>query len=157
MTPTSQELPPPSVDHELLTIADRRGMQQGRHAQLIYLVDYVMTHGSSKAPVLDFSAELFRVLGYNYGSRLARRRVGIDYLSCGAKRRTTADVCIFDAVQNEFLLLVQADKMAFPRDPFGPQVRLVEKAVAAFHTNNANREAAGNPPLAEMVVIPPFC
>ncbi|KAI0299822.1 hypothetical protein BC826DRAFT_966821 [Russula brevipes] len=152
MAPTSQELPPPSVDNELLTIADRRGMQQGRHAQLIYLVDYVMTHGSSKAPVLDFSVELFRVLGYNSGSRLAQRRVGIDYFICGAKRRTTADVCIFDAVQNEFLLLVQEDKMAVRRDPFGPQVQLVVKAVAAFHMNNASREAAGCPPLAEMVM-----
>jgi hypothetical protein len=125
-------------------------MQQARHVQLICMIDYAMNPGSLGAPAIDFSVELFHVLGYNYRSRIARRRVAVDYSICGAKRRTAADVCIWDPDQNEFLLLVQQDKMAH-RDPFGPQVQLVVKAIAAFHNNNANREAAGRPPLAEKV------
>ncbi|KAI0299807.1 hypothetical protein BC826DRAFT_966809 [Russula brevipes] len=64
-----------------------------------------------------------------------------------------ADVCLFDASQHDIVLLVQEDKMALSsKDPFGAQVQLVVKAIAASNKNNASMEAAGLHPLAENVM-----
>ncbi|KAI0299862.1 hypothetical protein BC826DRAFT_993782 [Russula brevipes] len=76
----------------------------------------------------------------------------IDFFNCGTKRRTKADVCLFDPFQNDILLLVQEDKRASLWDPSSAQARLVIKAVAVFNKNNASREVAGLPPLAERVM-----
>ncbi|KAI0299842.1 hypothetical protein BC826DRAFT_966837 [Russula brevipes] len=148
MAPTTffglQELPPPSVDQELLAVADANDMQQALHAELINLLDLTMIPGSEESSAVDFSAKLFRVLGYDYWNRVARTRMSIDLFICGEKRHTKAD--------NTILLLVQEDKRVFPGDPLDAQAQLVAGAVAAFNTNNASREAAGLPPLAEKVM-----
>ena len=91
-------------------MVDGDGMQQALHAKLIHLLDLAMTPGDIGSFVVDFSLALLRVLGYNHQDRVARTRMGIDFFICGTKRRTKANVCLFDAFQNVILLLVQEDK-----------------------------------------------
>jgi hypothetical protein len=124
-------------------------MQQPLHAGFIHLLDFTMTPGDMGSCVVDFSVMLLKVLGYILRDRVPRTRMGIDLFICGRKRRTKADVCLFDARQNDIVLLIQEDTTA--RSSKDPQVQLVVKAIAAFNENNATREAAGLHPLAEQV------
>jgi hypothetical protein len=61
---TSQELPQPVIDQELLTILDADNMQQDRNAELIGLLDLAMIRDKGETAVDDFVVELFKVLGY---------------------------------------------------------------------------------------------
>jgi hypothetical protein len=124
-------------------------MQQPLHARLIRLLDLAMTPGDLGSFVVDFSVALLKVLGYNPQDWVPRTRMDIDFFICGRKCRTEADVCLFDARQNDIVLLVQEDTTALSSKD--PQVQLVVKAIAAFNKNNARREAAGLHPLAEKV------
>ncbi|KAI0299861.1 hypothetical protein BC826DRAFT_906062 [Russula brevipes] len=58
-----QELPPPSVDQELLTIADGDSMQRALHTELIHLLDLTMNPGNFGSFVVDFIVALLEVLG----------------------------------------------------------------------------------------------
>ncbi|KIJ10544.1 hypothetical protein PAXINDRAFT_85890, partial [Paxillus involutus ATCC 200175] len=115
---------------------------QDRHAHLINLLDFAERH---ETVVVDFAVELFEFLGY--ASR-ERTRVDLPLFICGEIRHVKTDVCIVDLSQNDTLLLVQKDKKL---KPLNARAQLVAEAVAAFNENNAHREAAGLPPMAEKV------
>jgi hypothetical protein len=70
---------------------------------------------------------------------------------CGEQRHAKTDVCIMDVAQDCCLLLVQEDKRLGDREPINAHAQLVAEAVAAFNWSNAQREAAGHPPLADRV------
>ncbi|KAN0094466.1 hypothetical protein V8E55_002753 [Tylopilus felleus] len=135
-----QALPQPLVDQELLSIVDAGAMQQDRHAELITLLDLAM-----------IPETLFKVLGYVRRERVARTRADLPLFICGEIKHAKTDVCIIDRSQNEILLLVQEDKREH-WEPVNARAQLVAEAVAAFNENNANREAAGLPPMAEKVM-----
>ncbi|KAF8329841.1 uncharacterized protein EI90DRAFT_3145889 [Cantharellus anzutake] len=124
-------------------------MQQDRHAELIAYLDLAMKPGKGETGVVDFSVELFRLLGYVHRERLARRRADLPLLICGENRHAKTDVCVVDGTQNDILLLVQEDKMLALRKPVNARAQLVAAAIAAFNENNAQRGAIGFPPLAE--------
>ena len=124
-------------------------MQQDRHAELITLLDLAMIENGETA-VDDFTVELFKVLGYVRRERVARTRADLPLFICGEIKHAKTDVCIIDRSQNEILLLVQEDKREH-WEPVNARAQLVAEAVAAFNENNANREAAGLPPMAEKV------
>ncbi|KIK01024.1 hypothetical protein K443DRAFT_678803 [Laccaria amethystina LaAM-08-1] len=145
---TSQELPQPVIDQELLTILDADNMQQDRNAELIGLLDLAMIRDKGETAVDDFVVELFKVLGYVHRQRLARTRVDLPLLICSEQIYATTDVCILDRSQNDILLLVQEDKRS---EPISARAQLVAEAVAAFNKNNARREAMGLSPLVSKV------
>jgi hypothetical protein len=148
---TSQELPQPVIDQELLNILDANAMRQDRNAELIGLLDLAMIPDKGETAVDDFAVELFKVLGYVRRQRLARTRVDLPLLICGKERHAKTDVCIVDRSQNDILLLVQEDKRLQQLESFNARAQLVAEAVAAFNENNAQREAMGLPPLASKV------
>ena len=67
---TSQELPQPVIDQELLNILDADAMGQDRNAELIRLLDLAMIPDEGETAVDDFVVELFKVLGYVHRQRL---------------------------------------------------------------------------------------
>jgi len=127
-------------------------MQQDRHAELITYIDLAMIPEKHETAVHDFAVELLKVLGYVRRTRVARTRVALSILICGENRHANTDVCIVDRSQNDILLLVQADKRLELVEPVNAQAQLVAEAVAAFNENNAQRETAGLPPMAEKVM-----
>lgn len=141
-------MPQPSVDQELLTIADAGLMQQDRHAMF---VDFAMISDRGGTGVVDFSVELFKVLGYANRSRLACTRMSLPLFICGETRRTRTDVYIVDRFRNDILLLVQEDKRLEHGESFNRRAQLVAEAVAAFNENNLSREELRLPPLAAKV------
>ena len=148
---TSQALPQPPVDQELLNLVDAGAMQQDRHAELITLLDIAMIPEKDETAVDDFAVELFRLLGYVRRQRVARTRADLPLFICGEMRYAKTDVCIVDRSQNDILLLVQEDKRLEQSEPVNARAQLVAEAIAAFNENNAQREAAGLPPMAEKV------
>jgi hypothetical protein len=142
---TSQELPQPSVDEELLTVTDAGLMQQDRLAGLITLLDMAMTPEIGETAVVDFAVVLFKVLGYSRRERVARTRVDIPFFICGEVRHAKTDVCLVDR-NDIFLFVVQEDKRLENVEPINAGAQLVAEAVAAFNENNRQRKAAGLPP-----------
>ena len=72
-------------------------------------------------------------------------------LVCGEDRYAKTDVCIVDRLQNDILLLVQADNRLQKLEPISVQAQLIAEAVAAFNENNAQTELMGLPPLVSRV------
>ncbi|KAF9517591.1 hypothetical protein BS47DRAFT_510323 [Hydnum rufescens UP504] len=124
-------------------------MQQDCHAELITYLDLAMIPEKAEPAVDDFAVELFKLLGYVHRERVARTRADLSFLSCGENRDAEMDVCIVDRSQNDILLLVQKDKRLELIEPVNARAQLVAEAVAAFNTNNVQREVAGLPSLAE--------
>ncbi|KAF9513464.1 hypothetical protein BS47DRAFT_1372544 [Hydnum rufescens UP504] len=143
------DLPQPLVDQELLSNINAGAMQQDRHAVLITYLDVAMRAQDDETAVDDFVVELFRVLGYVRRERIARTWVDLSLLICGENRHAKTDVCIVDGSRNDILLLVQEDKRLELNEPANARAQLVAEAVAAFNENNAQRDVAGLPPLAE--------
>jgi len=143
----SQELPEPSVDQELLNIANADAMQQDCHNDLL---DLVMIPAPS-TPVIQFAAKLFEVVGYLGEDRIAFEWMDLPLIICGKLKHLKSDVCIVDLSQNEILLVAQEDKMTVLGGTYLARIQLVAGAVAAFNHNNLQREKAKLPPLAEKV------
>lgn len=80
-----QELPPPTVDPELLFNADAEAMEQDCNAKLITYL-YLAKEDQFTA-ILDFTAELLRVLRYARRQRLVRTRVDLPLLICDVNTR----------------------------------------------------------------------
>ncbi len=129
-----QALPPPQVDPEILEHVEAADMIQDRNAELISLLDL-------ESAVVDFTVELFKVLGYVKRDRVARTRVDLPLLICGEYHHARTDVCLVDHSRNDILLLVQEDN----------ESQLVAEAVVAFSRNNQSRRDIGLPPLDEKV------
>ncbi len=106
----SQELPQPSVDQELLSIADADAMQQDYNNELIDLVDLILIPAPN-LPVVEFAAQLFEVVGYVGGDRIAFRWMDLPLVLCGKLKHVKAEVCIVDLSQYEVLLVAQEHKM----------------------------------------------
>ena len=81
-----QDLPHPSVDQELLGIADAGAMQQDRHAELTNPLDLAMIPEAGETAVDDFAVELFKLMGYVRRDRIARTRVDLFLFICGEIR-----------------------------------------------------------------------
>jgi hypothetical protein len=65
-------LPVPSIDQELLGIADANAMEEDRHAELVNLLGLAMIPQEGETAVDDFAVELFKALGYVRRNRVAR-------------------------------------------------------------------------------------
>ena len=85
----------PSVDSELLENLEANAMQQDRNAVLVTLLDLAMTQ-RGETGVVDFTVELFRILGYAHRNRVACRRRDLGFLVCGKRRHVDTDICILD-------------------------------------------------------------
>jgi len=138
------------VDQDLLRNVDSDAMQQDHHAQLIAYLDLAMIPEMGEAAMIDFIIDLFKALKYVCRDRLAHTRMDLPLLICGENRHAKTNVCLLDYSQNEILLVVQADKI-LEHGPIESPAQLIAEAVAAFNKNNAQREVAGHPPLAEKV------
>ncbi|KAJ8469777.1 hypothetical protein ONZ45_g16780 [Pleurotus djamor] len=143
-----KELPSPSVDSELLANSDASATQQDHHAQLLTYLDLTIIPEKEEPAVLDFTVALFKNLGYVRRQRVARTRVNLPLLICGENKHAQADALLLNtSPENDILLLVQACKRLDRLDPVCTKAQLVAQAVAAFNENNAQREAAGYPPI----------
>ena len=83
---------------------------------------------------------------------MARTQVDLSLLICSENRHAKTDVCIVDCSQNDtILLIVQKDRGLEHWVPDIARAQLIVEAVAAFNQNNAQRDEAARPPLAEKV------
>ncbi len=128
-----QALPQLQVDPEILEHVEAVDMIQDRNAELISLLDL-------ESAVVNFTVELFKVLGYIKCDRLARTHVDLPLFICSEYRHARTDVCLVDCSQNN-ILLIQEDNEA----------QLVAEAVAAIAQNNQSRSDVGLPPFDEKV------
>jgi len=152
-----QTLPEPQVDPELLTALHAAQVANDRNAELLNLLDMAMVvPWAGESAVDDFTAALFRALGYAQRNRVARTRRDMSLFICGEFKRAQADVCTIDYDQNDILLLVQEDKRFHEGDGADPQAQLIAEAIAAFDTNNEQRIKLGRDPLDEKVRISTF-
>ncbi|KAH9969997.1 hypothetical protein BGW80DRAFT_1229586 [Lactifluus volemus] len=126
-------------------------MQQDRFATLVALLDIATTPQRGETAVVDFTVELFKVLGYTHRERVARTRAETQLFVCGETICTKPDICLFDRSRKDFLLVVQEDKSLENMESGNAPAQLVAEAVAAFNGNNSQRDAFGLPPLAEKV------
>ncbi|KAJ8522195.1 hypothetical protein ONZ45_g1219 [Pleurotus djamor] len=123
-------------------------MQQDQHAQLLAYLDLTIIPEKEEPAVLDFTVTLFKYLGYVRRQRVARTRVKLPLLICGENKHAQADALLLNtSPENDILLLVQACKRLDRLDPVCAKAQLVAQAVPAFNENNAQREAAGYPPI----------
>lgn len=142
-------LPPPAVDHELLTTENARDMASDSNAQLVDLLDMATRPptGSEESAVVDFVVRLFEYIGYARRHRIARTRKDIHYMICGEQRKVRMDVCLIGREQNGILLLVQEDRRNSEGSTQDPVPQLIANAIAAFDYNNSLRRAVGEEPL----------
>jgi hypothetical protein len=134
-----------------LNISDASRVQQDRFAALVALLDIATTPQRGETAVVDFTVELFKVLGYSHRERVARTRAETQLFICGETICTKPDICLFDRPRKDFLFVVQEDKSLEPMESSCAPAQLVAEAVAAFNGNNSQRDAFGLPPLAEKV------
>ncbi|KAI9458774.1 hypothetical protein F5148DRAFT_1287320 [Russula earlei] len=145
-----QELPQPSVDQELLTIADAAPMRNDRHAELITLLDLAMMPQKGDEPpwmiLSSNSSGLWAMFIENEWPARGLTSSSLSVANPGAQR---TDVCIVDRSRNDVLLVVQEDRRLENREPVNARAQLVAEAVAAFNENNIQRDAVGLPPFVE--------
>ncbi|KZT04744.1 uncharacterized protein LAESUDRAFT_657346 [Laetiporus sulphureus 93-53] len=147
-----EDLPPPSIDQEVLTTLDAANMASVPNAVLINLLDLAMApEPNGESAVDDFAVALFTNLGYVNQHRVARTRKNIPFLICGERRYAKADVCLIDRRENDILLVVQEDKR-FREDPLAVRCQLIAEAIAAFSYSNGLRESAGLEPLESKIM-----
>ncbi|PCH35992.1 hypothetical protein WOLCODRAFT_134036 [Wolfiporia cocos MD-104 SS10] len=126
-----RNMPPPTVDQEILTTQEAEDMLSDRNAELIHLLNLAMKPASiGESAADDFAVELLKQLGYVKRHRVARTRKDFSYLIY---------VCLLDRLQNDILLVIQEDKRFQPDDPRDPRPQLIAKAIAAFDYNNRLR------------------
>jgi hypothetical protein len=125
-------------------------IKQDRCTELIAYIELAMIPEMGEAAMIDFTVNLFKAVKYVRRNRLSRTRMDLPLLICGENRHAKTNVCLLDYPQNEILLVVQADK-DLEHGPIDSPAQLIAEAVAAFNKNNAQREVAGHPPLAEKV------
>jgi hypothetical protein len=105
---------------------------------LIKRLDLAMKVMEGEESVVDdFAANLLMTLGYETDQTVIRTRKDIRFDICGQQVFAKTDICIMD-VDSEIILLVQEDKSHISL--MDPEPQLVAEAIAAFQTNNANRE-----------------
>ena len=141
-------------DQEFLNNVDASSVTQNRYTKmLINYIDRAMNPEDGNTSVAEFTVFLFEALKYTYGDRVACTRLDFPLLMCGKSKHAKTIVCLLDCLQKEFLLLVHEEKMSkLEHGEFiNGQAQVVAKAVAVFNKNNAQRDAAGHPPLQEKV------
>ncbi|KIL59211.1 hypothetical protein M378DRAFT_169616 [Amanita muscaria Koide BX008] len=89
-----------------------------------------------ESAVIDFAAELLRVIGYERDDTVVRTRKIIWLNMCGQTVLAKTDVCLMNAA-SEILLLVQEDKTHI--NPSDPEAQLIAETIGAFQENNAKR------------------
>jgi hypothetical protein len=104
-----QELPQPSVDQELLSIADADAMQQDCHNELIYLVDLALIPAPS-TPVVQFAAKLFEVVGYVGGDRIAFKWMDLPLVLCGKLKHVSPMSVLSICLRTKSFLLPRSTK-----------------------------------------------
>jgi hypothetical protein len=105
----------------------------------------------AESGINDFAVALLQAVGYVLRPRAHRSGRELLLHICGERKHVNLDVCIFDRVTNQIILLVQENT----RHNTGqdPDVALVAGAIAAFQTNNSQRKQDGLPLLTEQVCI----
>ncbi|KAJ7758092.1 hypothetical protein DFH07DRAFT_884698 [Mycena maculata] len=98
----------------------------------------------------DFTVLLLTELEYVPMGRVLRTKKNIPLVICGENRQANTDVCVID--DDDILLLVQEDKRQ--GETGNPVPQLVAEAIAAFHSNNMNREQMLGLPRLPSEVVP---
>ncbi len=132
---SDSELPPPRVHDEVLTV---KYSEAAQHDDAYLLLSTKALGYCGDSPVVDFTAELFRVLGYvgRAEGRFTRTRVDLPLRVREHEMVVNVDVCIVDD-NNQVVLLAQEDKTDDEEDLGDiPEVRLIAGAIAAFGINN---------------------
>jgi hypothetical protein len=107
----TQHLPRTRVSREILKFRDASEATVVRNQELLNRLDLAMSkHNPEESAVDDFTLNLFRVLGYDQGHRVARARKNIRLPICGELRHAKTDICLLDRRQTDKMLLVQENK-----------------------------------------------
>jgi len=132
---SDSELPPPRVHDEVLTV---KYSEAAQHDDAYLLLSTKALGYRGDSPVVDFTAELFRVLGYvgRAEGRFTRTRIDLPLRVREHEMVVNVDVCIVDD-NNQIVLLAQ-DYKTDDEEEIGdvPEVRLIAGAIAAFGINN---------------------
>ncbi|KAJ7731820.1 hypothetical protein DFH07DRAFT_847003 [Mycena maculata] len=140
-------LPGPVVRHPaVLTLPGPAAAPDEDAYHFLRVLDMTMVDDSA---VDDFAVLLLKELGYLPIGRVSRMRLDIRFVICGEERYADTDVCVID--DHGIILLVQEHKRR--EETRSPVPQLVAQAIAAFHSNNRQREQIfGLPPLPSKVV-----
>jgi hypothetical protein len=145
------DLPLPPSHPDLLNKLTTEGKMDEESWQIIQYMDLAMdSRPGEESSVDDFAMHLLRTMGYA-GQALGRNlrtRKDIPLLVCGEWRHARTDVCITDL--DGILLLVQEDKRHL--EDIDPEPQLIAGAIAAFQSNNRNRNLRGMGPLNAKVI-----
>ncbi|TFK45692.1 hypothetical protein OE88DRAFT_1688800, partial [Heliocybe sulcata] len=132
------DLPLPHVHDEIITALDAAPAQNDDAYILLRTMHLAMSPREQSA-VVDFVAQLFKVIGYTGGDvgRVVRTRKHLPFYICGEQKHAHADVCLLDDWDN-ILLVVQENK--WHMDGRGdPEAQLIADAIAAFQSNTKER------------------
>jgi hypothetical protein len=150
-----QHLPQAQVDPEILNIEYASDMTIPYNQELISLLDLAMipTPSPAQSGVHDFVVNLFHMLHYTYGRRVACTNKQIPLSICDKYRDAKIDICLLDRHQDNILLVVQDDKRFGDGEKVqsSAEAQLIAKAVATFFWNNRQKWELGQPLLKSQV------
>jgi len=138
---SDSELPLPRVPDEVLTVEYPRAAQHDDAYLLLSTMNHVVNNNQGKdSSVVDFTAHLFRVLGYvgKAEGRSTRNRIQVPISEYYLEILAKPDIGITDK-NDQIVLLVQEDKANLDSShSTHPEVELIAGAIAAFVSNNLN-------------------